>query len=112
MIENPKGLEIPKGLSRKGRQAAQTILRVMAESPISVSSGGCRTFYSPQEWKDRGEPYGQGGVLVVVYDGGDARHWFTMDEGYTLYEKMREALSEIGVYAEPGTNWYSAIRIN
>ena len=102
-------IAIPTGLSRKGREAATLILRHMKANGFE-STGGCRLFYSPKEWEERGEPYGQGGLLVVVYDGGDARPFFEGYETRWAYsEPLREALAKIGVYTEAGTHWHSTV---
>ena len=108
-------IEIPKGLSRLGRRAAQTILRVMQEQAKEMgsefSTGGCKLFYSPKEWKDRGEEYGTESLLVVVHDGGDAAYWFNYDYmAYSMIDKMTKELQEkLNVYAEQCTCWYTAI---
>ena len=72
--------------------------------------GGCRTFYSPEEWAARGESYGRDSCLIVVHDGGDYAHAFNYAYGsMTLRESMREALGAEGYYAEACTGWYTAI---
>ena len=105
-------IAIPKGLTRKGRQAATAILKRLREASLDgkVETGGCRLFYSPKEWKDRGEEYGTEGILVVVYDGGDAYHHFSYNtEAVSYLDKMAEALKKVGVHAEACTGWYSAV---
>lgn len=100
---------IPKGLSAKGRKAAQAILKVLKKYD-AADSGGCTVFYTPARWKERGEDYGTESLLVVVYDGGDHRQFFNMDcERYKLHEEMRQALHEVGCYPEECTGWYCAI---
>jgi hypothetical protein len=102
--------EIPTGLSRLGRQAAQTIVKHARGILSDASGGGCRAFYTPQEWRERGEQYGLSAELIVVHDGGDLNDFFSYDSGYyTLVEGMNEALSAVGVYAESCTCWYTAI---
>ena len=110
-----KEFAIPTGLSRKGRKAAQTIVKTAKEvfGP-DVSTGGCVSFYSPKEWAERGESYGQNSELIVVYDGGDLRYLMSLDAAYDMgsyewTEKMREALSSLGLFAEECTCWYSAV---
>ena len=104
---NGKDLDIPKGLTRKGRKAAAIIKKFMAKNHLET--GGCRTFYTPQEWRDRGESYGTRSLLVFVYDGGDLYGIANMHCGYKLHEELVEKLGEIGVYFECCTGWYSAI---
>ncbi len=100
---------MPEGLSHTGQKAYRKIVKTLTKAGATFT-GGCKTFYSPQEWADRGEEYGQGAELIVVYDGGDVRAWFSCDHGsYQMQEKMREALKKVGVYAEECTCWYSAV---
>ena len=103
--------DIPKGLSRKGRKAA-ALLKKLAKKHFGekTSGGGCRAFYTPQEWKDRGERYGTDSLLVVVHDGGDMAPMLNMDYCcYDLHDEVWKALQEIGVYAECCTGWDTAI---
>lgn len=89
--------------------------RVIAEAVLSVlpddaTGGGCQAFYSPDKWKERGETYGHGSLLIVVHDGGDLAPYCSLDYGcYGLNGRMVEALSKAGVYVEQCTSWYSAI---
>ena len=109
--DNPT-LQIPKGLSRKGRNAAMAILRVLQGKAIDgkIETGGCRLFYSPKEWKERGEEYGTDAALVVVYDGGDAYNFFSFNtEAVSYLDAMTEALKAVGVHSEACTGWYSAV---
>lgn len=102
---------MPKGLSRKGQEAYGIIMEVL-RAHDGEDTGGCKSFYSPAEWKARGEEYGTESELVVVYDGGDLRPFFNMDDaypGYDLHEKMRQALAKAGLYAEECTGWYGAV---
>lgn len=103
-------LAIPEGIGPRGREAAETILRRLKQIDPDVYTGGCKTFYSPEEWAARGEKYGHASVLVVVYDGGEVRPHFSMDaEDYQLVDAMQAALAEHGLYAEECTCWYAAI---
>lgn len=96
----------PEGLSKSGSKAYDLIMKVMGDP----DTGGCRTFYSPEEWKARGEQYGCSGELIVVYDGGDVAPYFSFDYGNgKRMDEMNDALHTIGMYAEQCTNWYSAI---
>jgi len=104
-------LAIPTGLTRKGRSAAQAILRVMARFE-ATNLGGCRAFYAPAAWKKRGEEYGLTSELIVVYDGGDLVSFFSRySESMTRPEAMREELAKIGLWVEPCTCWYSALYV-
>lgn len=101
---------IPTGLSRLGRKAAHAIIKHARSVLSNASGGGCRAFYTPEEWKERGERYGLSAELIVVHDGGDLDDFFSYDSGYyALVEGMNEALNAVGVYAESCTCWYTAI---
>ena len=102
-------LNIPTGLTRKGRRAAQAILAMLGERK-ATHTGGCRTFYSPQEWADRGESYGHASLLIVVHDGGDVGRFFNgAANDYEPCETMRERLQAVGCYPVACTTWYTAI---
>jgi hypothetical protein len=116
MSNNVEGIEIPKGLTREGRKAAHTIVKLLKERGMT-NTGGCRTFYTPQEWRDRGERYGRDALLVVVYDGGEVGPFFDLGacyrtgaaSDYEPYEAMRQRLTSVGVWSECATHWYSAV---
>lgn len=72
--------------------------------------GGCRAFYSQEQWQKRGESYGREAALIVVHDGGDAAMFFNWDyECEEAAKMMDKALSAIGYWAESCTCWYTAI---
>lgn len=101
--------DIPNGLTRKGREAATLIRDFLREKDITETGGGGR-FYTPREWRDRGEKYGTESLLIVTHDGGDHAPAFNMDYlAYELMEELRVRLSAIGVFPEQCTSWYSAI---
>ena len=109
MASPPADFARPEGLSDAGTRAYDTIVRVLAEHD-ALQSGGCRVFYSPAEWKARGERYGQDAELIVIYDGGTHRAFMTLDAGrYELHEAMRAALEAAGCWAEECTTWYGAV---
>lgn len=90
-------------------QAAETILDVMRKHG-EPHSGGCKCFYSPEEWAARGEDYGQNAVLIVVHDGGDQAKFFNWDyECYELIDEICKALAPLRLLVEQHTCWYSAI---
>ena len=104
-------LAIPADLSAEGKAAAQKILEA-AEQVLGtkVFTGGCRAFYSPEEWRRRKEEHGGNSVLVVVHDGGDLAQFFDYAlGGYRAIERMQDALKTLGLFAESCTPWYSAI---
>lgn len=68
------------------------------------------TFYTPQEWRKKGERYGRSSVLVMVHDGGPLAPYCNLDYGaYALHDRLVERLAALGYYFEPCTTWYSAI---
>jgi hypothetical protein len=114
MTEVSKDFEIPEGLSKLGRNAAETIVKTARHRMgADASGGGCRAFYTPEEWKERGESYGLTAKLIVVHDGGDLMPFFNLDydymSGFVFTEAMNDALRKIGCYYETCTCWYSAV---
>lgn len=72
--------------------------------------GGCRAFWSPKQWRDRGEDYGQKSELVLVHDGGDlAPHCNALYEDARAYRDFAAFLRTLGYYVEQCTGWYSAV---
>ena len=106
-------VHVPNGLTAKGRKVAQAIVRLLKKKEATYT-GGCRTFYTPQEWRDRGEDYGTGpdALLIVVYDGGEVGQFFDFDAcapDYSTMEDMRLELEKLDVYSECCTCWYSVV---
>ena len=112
-----KDLKIPESLKGLGRDAAEKVVAFIRARHKNVfgddkepTGGGCKTFYTPEEWKERGEQYGLNALVVVVHDGGDVAPYFNWDyECYHLIEALGEELAKIGCFAEQCTGWYSAI---
>lgn len=128
-------LDKPECLSPAGARAYDAVIAHLNKNGRikDISTGGCKAFYSPEEWQDRKELYGTKSVLVVVYDGGDLRRFFNMDaaydssldykdflkgedrdlpKGFNMYgsvENMQESLRIAGFFAEECTGWYAAI---
>jgi len=99
----------PEGLSPAGELAYEAIMAVLTQED-SLFTGGCKTFYSPAEWRERGEEYGGNSELVVVYDGGDVRRFFSYtSDDYEAMGKVDLALDNLNMYAEDCTSWYSAV---
>lgn len=95
-------------LPERQQRIARLVLRTI-NNP-DATGGGCRAFYAPEEWKDRGEEFGTMSDLVIVHDGGDLAPWFNLDYGrYGLNDRMQDALARKGLYVEQCTSWYSAI---
>jgi len=113
-------------LNDEQRKIAEIILKAaFGDSLEDASGGGCRAFYTPQEWHDQKEDYGTESKLIIVYDGGDLSYYMNMDKNYSIYlmmrdegveatpyasyEKVRKALEEAGYMVEECTSWYSAV---
>jgi hypothetical protein len=104
--------KMPVGLSAKGKKAYKAIMQVLIDND-ALDTGGCKTFYSPAEWKARGEEFCLGAELIVVYDGGGVAPFFNYDyECYSVVDLMVKALDEVGLYSESATCWYSGIYLN
>lgn len=103
------GFEIPERLGQDGIKAAKVITRFFAQAR-RTNTGGCRTFYSPAEWAERGEEYGCDALLVVVHDGGDVARVVNLDYGdYRRHDRLVGKLAEAGFYMEACTCWYAAV---
>lgn len=108
-MNNEEYNKCPAELTEEGNSAYQAVFSLLKERD-SLDTGGCTTFYSPQEWEARGESYGRGSVLIVVHDGGSVAPFFNFDYGnYDKIDEMQDALSAVGLWAEACTNWYTAI---
>lgn len=101
-------MNIPTGLSAKGRKGAKIIKKFLNEIG-ETEQGGCRLFYTPEEWKNRKESYGCSGELIVVYDGGYLYSVMNGEFGWKSKEKLDNLLRAEGLYLEDCTNWYSAL---
>jgi len=101
---------IPTELCASGKKAAESIVALLTEELSSPSGGGCKAFYTPEEWRDSGEEYGHGAVLIVVHDGGHMARYFNLSyEQYACVDRMGTRLRTLGLYAEQCTGWYSAV---
>ena len=104
-----------EALNTGQKRIANTILETIADmngynDKYPISGGGCKAFYTPDEWLDRGEDYGIRSKLIVCHDGGDLLPYFSYDgTGYGRNERMVEALEKLGYYAEQCTCWYTTI---
>ena len=99
---------IPENLPELGRRAAEAIFNFCHRHDCHYT-GGCRVFYSPVEWRSRQEPY-HSNLLIVCHDGGEHKRAVTLDgEDYDTYEQLKQELSDIGVYLQQCTTWYSAV---
>ncbi len=100
---------LPNGLSTSGRRAAEAIHEFLATKDLEYHGGGGR-FYSPAQWRDRGERYGLSSLLIVTHDGGDHAGAFNLDyEQYALNNELTQWLRDNGFWMEQCTSWYTAI---
>jgi hypothetical protein len=110
--QHNKDFAIPENLDDAGIVAVDTITALLDQLGMD-DTGGCKAFYSPTEWKERGEEYGKDSVLIVVHDGGDLACFFNWsyakETGYRMLNDMQEALEGEGLRAEQCTAWYTAI---
>lgn len=98
-------------LRGKAKTVANGVVKFLTERyGAAPDGGGCKAFYSPREWKDRGEDYGTDSVLVLCHDGGDLSD---LCGGYSnpkteaaFHDYLRR---EHGVWVERCTGWYSAV---
>lgn len=101
--------DIPSGLSKKGREAAKAFVQFLKERG-RLNSGGCKVFYSPKEWRERGELYGRDSLLIICHDGGDHAAAVNLDyEQYKLNDELIQHFDKHGVWVESCTCWYAAV---
>lgn len=99
-------------MSGKAKTIANGIVKWMTERyGEAPDGGGCKAFYTAQEWKARGEDYGRGSLFILCHDGGDLGPLCNMDyECYKAMDDFHQFLREkYNVYAEQCTSWYTAI---
>jgi hypothetical protein len=110
MKDSERGFEIPAGLPPLGRAAAETIVKLAFKLTGPEASNGGRAFYTPEEWRERGEKYGGDSLLVIAHDGGDLAPMCNYDYCcYAAIEAANDALEPLGVFIQNCTSWYSAI---
>jgi hypothetical protein len=101
---------IPDGLSPEGLKAAELVRKLAING--EWDTGGCVTFYSPEEWRDRGEKYGLHSHLIICHDGGDVAPRCNMDYcRYDEWEGFQAEFHKIGMFVEQCTSWYSAVYV-
>ncbi len=102
--------ELPTTMTKRQREAADIVMRVAQHIEPRTLDNGCRDFYTPDEWRARGESYGLNGALIVVHDGGNLAPLFNWDYGVgNSVSATGKALEAAGFYVEQCTSWYSAI---
>jgi hypothetical protein len=102
-------LDMPFGLSKDG-VVAYKVLRKFLHTRGLEHTGGCRAFFSPEEWAKRGESFGLKSCLVVCHDGGDLAQAFNLDYcAHQLHGKLNDEMAKEGFFVEQCTAWYSAV---
>lgn len=102
-------LAIPADISDRAHEGYNIIIKFLIDNGMT-ETGGCKAFYSPAEWSERGEKYGLKSLFVVVHDGGCLAPICNMDYGdYKLHDAMQAKLNAAGFFLEGCTSWYSAV---
>lgn len=89
------------------KMVLQCAYKTLCKSP---QTGGCCTFYTPTQWKERGEKHCLNADLIICHDGGDFSYMCSYTKGdYRLLNRFTKHLKDAGYYSEQGTNWYSGL---
>jgi len=92
------------------QKVANEIMSVVRTYTGGLYTGGCKAFYTPEQWKDRGEQFGLYSILIVCHDGGDFAPFFDWGiEADSWRNVMNARLKNLGFYAEQCTSWYTSI---
>lgn len=103
-VINATDVSMPPALTPNGVLAHEIIMRFIEAEDLAFT-GGCKIFYSPDEWRDGEGDITDDAVLVVVYDGAAVRRLFRLEGGdnelvYRFYEEMLAR----GLYVEEYTS--------
>lgn len=100
-------------LRGKPKKVADSIVAFLTRRlGAAPSGGGCKAFYSKDEWRNKGErDCGPAAILILCHDGGDLSPYCNLDyEVYSAYEALQQMLEkEHGVWLEQGSSWYSVV---
>ena len=114
----PRNTDLTLPTAANDTAKAHAAIVALLERDGSTITGGCRAFYTPAEWQERGEEYGLDSALIVVHDGGDLARYCNMNyECYRTsedapkreWDRMIDALNAAGFWSEQCTSWYTAI---
>lgn len=109
-------LSIPEGLTNDGKRAAKIIRDYLVANELTWAESDL--FMAPQQWADRGEGYGEGSVLILLHETGDAGEALSYDMAayaprpYYHLEKLRQILADAGFFSEQMYSWSSAVYVN
>ncbi len=99
-------LAMPEGLHQLGKIAWATLVTYLDKIGATYT-GGCRAFYSPEEWCARGERYCRASLLVVVYEGGDLSD--VVPFGCKRGRPIVDLMYQHGLFIEDGTCWCAGV---
>jgi hypothetical protein len=96
----PPEFAMPERLSPEGQRGWKIITDFLRQRRLTHSGGHTKVFYSPDEWKAKGEDE-TGGELFIVHDGGEharAISWEAEDE--KTRERLQSLLRPAGLFME------------
>lgn len=85
------------------------IIRTFLVTHDLIYTGGCRAFYTPHEWQNRGEKGGAGAELIIAHDGGDLSYLLREPKLHHLLSSLTDSLEKAGLYLEPINSWSTAV---
>tara|TARA_R110000744_G_scaffold30349_1_gene71892 strand:- start:282 stop:602 length:321 start_codon:yes stop_codon:yes gene_type:complete len=96
MIETVKAVPVTELI-----KVVEKLFKKQSGHPISDAG----SLMTTQEWKDRGEPHGNGSYLTLVSEG-----WWSETQNYGTdkwknHTEWIEELSKVGWYTEQGFHW-------
>lgn len=106
------GLDVPKGLSMRGRKAAFLIRRYCIDNDMVNNE---KLFRTPEEWTGRGEEYGEGAVLILIHECCEAGEAISYDKAcevprpYHHLEELSKILRDEGFLMEEMYRWAAAV---
>lgn len=97
-------LDIPEALSSDMRCIIRG-LRYWLLNRGDAFTGGCKAFWTPDEWRDNGYGVNSKVECVIVHDGGSLAKYFNMDYmDYKAFDDMHRFLNLRGYWAEAQTS--------
>ncbi len=114
-VNDVLGLDVPTGLTRKGRKAAFLIRRFCIDHDLVNNE---KLFCTPREWTGRGEDYGQGAVLILIHECCEAGEALSHDKAYDaprpyhLLNELTKKLRDEGFFMEEMYRWAAAVYEN
>lgn len=90
--------------------AVASAIREFMRGEDALYNGGCKAFYSAEEWKARREEYGTDSVLILCHDGGELSYRCNSYKGQiSEVRRFNEFIASLGYMIEGCTCWYSAV---